>query len=263
MDEANFSLNERCIKKIAPQFALVMSVLTMAEFFMLAEVSDLINAAAAHPSMAEAIRDIFQVYALGGLIIFVSLALVIGYLFFTRARAEENLREAMKKLEAGSGKNFVEREAKPPFLLTVPPENFEPSFVAPDAEILVVDDDATSLLIIQRMLAATQIKIDTAPDGLACLEKLTRKRYDLIFLDQLMPTLDGVQTLELARSLEENLSEGVPVVALTAVSGIQEMLIARGFTDYMSKPVDPVLMEKILLTYLPLKKVRLFKESVS
>lgn len=136
-------------------------------------------------------------------------------------------------------------------------------FVAPDAEVLVVDDDTTSLLIVKNLLAVTQIKIDTALSGMECLEKITQKHYDLIFLDKLMPTLDGIQTLEMSRALEENLSKDTPVIAFTALNGLQEILLARGFTDYLSKPVDPMLLKKILLSYLPLEKVHLSKEAVS
>lgn len=261
MNEADFSLNERCLKKIAPQFALVMVLLSMAGFFLLSEVNDLLSAAAIHLSMAAAVNDIFQIYVMGGLVIFISLAFIIGYLFFARARAEENLREAMEKLKKGGSKIFVQHVEKP--LVAIPQKKFELSFVAPDAEILVVDDDAASLLMIQNILAVTQIKVDTALSGIDCLGKLTQKHYDLIFLDQLMPTLDGLQTLEMARALEENLSKDAPVIAFTAVRGLQEVLLARGFTDYLCKPVDPMIMEKMLLAYLPLEKVHLSEEAIS
>ena len=108
-------------------------------------------------------------------------------------------------------------------------EKYQPTFVAPDAEILIVDDNEMNLLIAKKLLAATRIKIDTAASGVICLEKIARKHYDLIFMDQLMPNLSGTQTLAMARSMRENLSRDTPV--------------------------DMELMELMLLTYLPLEKI--------
>lgn len=136
-------------------------------------------------------------------------------------------------------------------------EKYQPSFIAPNAEILVVDDNEMNLLVATNLLKATQVKIDTALSGMSCLKKLVERHYDLILLDQMMPSLDGVQTLKMARAMEDNLSKDVPIIALTAnaISGTREKLIAEGFTDYLSKPIDVKLMEKMLMNYLPAEKV--------
>ena len=136
-------------------------------------------------------------------------------------------------------------------------EKYQPSFIAPDADILVVDDNEMNLLVATNLLKATQVKVDTALSGMSCLKKLAERHYDLIFLDQMMPSLDGVQTLKMARAMEDNLSKDVPIIALTAnaISGTREKLIAEGFTDYLSKPIDVKLMEKMLMNYLPAEKV--------
>ena len=136
-------------------------------------------------------------------------------------------------------------------------KKYAPSFVAPDAEILVVDDNEMNLLVATNLLKATRVKVDTALSGMACLKKISAHHYDLIFLDQMMPSLDGVQTLKNARAMKNNLSKDAPIIALTAnaISGTREKLIAEGFTDYLSKPIDVKLMEQMLMKYLPAEKV--------
>ena len=136
-------------------------------------------------------------------------------------------------------------------------EKYKPSFIAPDAEILVVDDNEMNLMVAVNLLKATQIKVDTALSGTICLKKLEKCRYDLIFMDQMMPSLDGIQTMKMAKAMKNNLSKDAPIIALTAnaISGTKEKLISEGFKDYLSKPIDIKLMEKILMTYLPTEKI--------
>ena len=136
-------------------------------------------------------------------------------------------------------------------------EKYQPLFIAPNAEILVVDDNEMNLLVATNLLKMTQVKIDTALSGMLCLKKLAERHYDLIFLDQMMPSLDGIQTLKMARALENNLSKDAPIIALTAnaISGTREKLIDEGFTDYLSKPIDIKLMEQMLMKYLPKEKL--------
>ncbi len=144
-------------------------------------------------------------------------------------------------------------------------EKYQPLFIAPDAEILVVDDNEMNLTVAVNLLKATQIKIDTALSGMICLKKLAERHYDLIFMDQMMPSLDGIQTLKIASAMENNLSKDAPIIALTAnaISGTREMLIGKGFTDYLSKPIDIKLMEQMLMKYLPSKKILPPPESTS
>ncbi|MBQ6005531.1 MAG: response regulator [Selenomonadaceae bacterium] len=139
-----------------------------------------------------------------------------------------------------------------------PSKKYAPSFIAPDAEILIVDDNEMNLLVAESLLKATKIKIDTALSGMSCLKKLTERHYDLIFLDQMMPSLDGIQTLKMARAMGDNLSKDAPIIALTAnaISGTREKLIGEGFTDYLSKPIDVKLMEQMLMNYLPTEKIK-------
>lgn len=136
-------------------------------------------------------------------------------------------------------------------------EKYQPAFISPTAEILVVDDNEMNLLVAVNLLKATKIKVDTALSGAICLKKLKERHYDLVFLDQMMPELDGIQTLQTARAMDGNLNKSVPIIALTAnaISGAREKLIDAGFDDYLAKPIDVKVMERMLMKYLSPEKI--------
>jgi len=129
-------------------------------------------------------------------------------------------------------------------------------FHAPEARILVVDDTPVNLTVIRGLLKRTQIKVDTASSGAEALSRAENTVYDVIFIDHMMPDMDGVETLHRLRGLPN--AADVPCVALTAnaISGAREAYLAAGFTDYVSKPVDGAKLEKMLLGCLPPEKVR-------
>ena len=132
-------------------------------------------------------------------------------------------------------------------------DTYRVSFVAPEAKILVVDDNEMNLLVATSLLKATKIQVDTATSGTSALKKMAESRYDVIFLDQMMPSLDGIQTLKLAKEMKGNMSPNIPMIALTAnaISGAREMFLKEGFTDYLSKPIDAIALENMLMEYLP------------
>ncbi|MBR3308055.1 MAG: response regulator [Lachnospiraceae bacterium] len=138
-------------------------------------------------------------------------------------------------------------------------ERYREKFRAPDARILVVDDTRTNLTVIKGLLKETEIQVDTAASGREMLDMVVRYYYDAIFLDQRMPLMDGIEALHLMELLSERKNPDVPVVALTAnvVSGAREMFLSEGFSDYLSKPVDPGKLEGMLIKYLPEDKVML------
>jgi CheY-like chemotaxis protein len=131
--------------------------------------------------------------------------------------------------------------------------NYSESFRAPDARILVVDDTRTNLTVIEGLLKQTRIRIDTATSGMDALKLVGQNRYDIIFLDHRMPEMDGIQTFHAMQEMEGNLNRQTPIIALTAnaISGSREMYFKEGFTNYMSKPVDPLKLEDMILMYLP------------
>ncbi|MBQ9765447.1 MAG: response regulator [Lachnospiraceae bacterium] len=127
------------------------------------------------------------------------------------------------------------------------------SFIAPNAHVLVVDDNDMNLAVIESLLKRTLVKLDLAESGRECLTKVKQQVYDLILMDHMMPGLDGIETLELLRADDRTLNSKVPVIALTAnaVAGAREFYLEKGFNDYMSKPVDVVKLEQTLVKYLP------------
>ncbi len=123
-------------------------------------------------------------------------------------------------------------------------------FTAPDARILVVDDNNMNLKVFTNLLKKTQIQISEAESGMQCIDMVRSNQYDIIFLDHMMPGMDGIETLHKLR--EDKLCEGVPVIMLTAnaIVGDRERYISEGFDDFLSKPIDPEKLDKMVLYYL-------------
>lgn len=126
-------------------------------------------------------------------------------------------------------------------------------FTAEDARILVVDDTAINLTVVKALLKRIKVKVDTASSGKECIDKAIRTPYHIIFLDHMMPEMDGIQTIEKLRQSQVNASENAVIIVLTAnaIVGSREMFISKGFDDYMSKPIDGELLEKMVEKYLP------------
>ena len=135
---------------------------------------------------------------------------------------------------------------------------YHQSFEAPDARILVVDDASVNLKVIVNLLKSTKINVDTASGGRQCLEMVSQTAYDLIFMDYMMPEMDGIATFAEMRKLENSPNENTPVIMLTAnaITGVREQFLQEGFTDYLSKPVSGDKLEHMLLKYLPEEKCR-------
>ncbi len=136
---------------------------------------------------------------------------------------------------------------------------YKESFIAPDAEILVVDDNSLNLMVFVSLLKQTRIKIDEASSGDEAIALALKKHYDLIFLDHMMPEKDGIETLhELKEHAECPNLETPYVLCLTAnaISGAKEEYLAAGFNDYLTKPINTDELESLLLRYLPENKIQ-------
>lgn len=136
--------------------------------------------------------------------------------------------------------------------------SYNVSFIAPDANILIVDDIATNRKVCRALLKDTLVKIDEASSGYECLECVKEKHYDLIFLDDMMPDLDGVSTLKEMQKTEHACKD-TPVVALTAnaIVGAEEMYLKEGFNSFLSKPVRPEKLERMIRELLPKELINL------
>ena len=128
---------------------------------------------------------------------------------------------------------------------------YKESFTAPEARLLVTDDNKSNLLVVQGLLKPTGIRVDTASGGLECIRRLKENRYDILLLDHMMPEMDGIQTLRKIK--EENIAPGMPIIALTAnaVSGARDQYLEYGFEDYLPKPIAGNSLEKMLMKLLP------------
>ena len=137
-------------------------------------------------------------------------------------------------------------------------KTYREKFTAPEAWILVVDDNPMNLMVFKSILKQTQVEIDTAKDGEEGLLLTQKRKYDVIFLDHMMPKKDGIETLYEMRSQANNLNQTTPTICLTAnaVSGAREEYITAGFDDYMTKPIDSGKLENMLLVYLPKEKIK-------
>lgn len=141
--------------------------------------------------------------------------------------------------------------------VTVPRhKNEKKKFVAPDAKILVVDDNLMNLKVVEGMLRKYRIKIVGASSGEEALSLIESKDFDFVFMDHMMPGMDGVECFHHIREKAGPYYERVPIIALTAnaIAGSREMFLAEGFNDFVAKPIDSALMNDVLRRYIPQEK---------
>lgn len=155
-----------------------------------------------------------------------------------------------------------------PVASTIEAENEEdlipkvtPSFTAPNAHILLVDDNELNLEVMTAIIEGTKIKISTATSGEEALKILSKRKFDIVFLDQMMPEMSGIETLE--RIKENKLAEGTPIIAFTAdaIVGAREAYLEAGFNGYLSKPIIYKELEKILIEFLPKNLIEPFNDN--
>ena len=122
---------------------------------------------------------------------------------------------------------------------------------APSARVLVTDDNAMNLKVATNFLKIFGITPVTCSSGAATIEKMREGKFDIVFLDHMMPELDGIETLKILK--DEGLTEGTVMIALTAnaVVGAEEQYLSAGFDGYLSKPITIEDIEKTLKQYLP------------
>ncbi|MBQ5333888.1 MAG: response regulator [Oscillospiraceae bacterium] len=137
---------------------------------------------------------------------------------------------------------------------------YKESFTAPEASLLVTDDNKSNIQVVEGLLKPTKIQVDSASSGYECLNRLRAKKYNILLLDHMMPEMDGVETLQKIK--EENLAPGMPIVALTAnaISGARDKYVEYGFEDYLPKPISGKSLEKMVMALLPPELVHLSSE---
>mgnify|MGYP002624034432 FL=1 len=136
-------------------------------------------------------------------------------------------------------------------------------FEAPDARILVVDDTKVNLKLFSKLIEPSLIKVDTAACAEDAILLVKRYKYDIIFMDHLMPQIDGIEAFKRMNELDDNLNKDTPVIMLTAnaVAGMREEYLKVGFKDYLAKPIKGEKLELMIMKYLPDDKYITIKEN--
>lgn len=144
-------------------------------------------------------------------------------------------------------------------------EDYQVSFIAPKANLLVVDDNEMNLMVFENLLKETKIHIDKAISGIKALEMVKDKKYDIIFLDHMMPEMDGIETFRRLKEDSSGKNFETPIIILTAnaLHGAKEEYLKEGFTDFLAKPIDEDHLEEIVLQYLPENLVEEGKRKVA
>ncbi len=121
-----------------------------------------------------------------------------------------------------------------------------------EKSVLIVDDNEMNLRVMGALLGKSGLTLDFATGGLECVEKCKEKRYDLIFMDHMMPEPDGIETLHIIQgdTLGKNVETTVVVLTANAIKGASEQYIKEGFADYITKPVEYDRVEEVLIKYL-------------
>lgn len=135
--------------------------------------------------------------------------------------------------------------------------NYHASFTSPEGEILLVDDNRVNRRVFCGLLKQTQIKITDVGSGRECLDHIRQKHYDIIFLDHMMPEMDGMETMQRMKEMEDNLCKDTPVIMLTAnaIMGAKEQYLAAGFDDFLAKPIDQTKLERLMMHWMPQEKI--------
>ena len=141
-------------------------------------------------------------------------------------------------------------------------EGYYADFCIPDARLLVVDDNPMNLSVFSNLLSDMECQIDEADSGAKCLKLVKENKYDIVFMDHMMPKMDGVETLHHMQEYGEYINFSTPVVILTAnaMSGAEETYLSEGFTDYLSKPIDVEKLERMIERLIPEEKKKPVEE---
>ncbi|MCI8647913.1 MAG: response regulator [Firmicutes bacterium] len=126
-------------------------------------------------------------------------------------------------------------------------------FSCKGVRVLAVDDEEMNLVVARGILGSYGMQVDTCLSGKEAIEKCSNMSYDLVFLDHMMPGFDGMETLRRLREIDNGIYKDLPIIALTAntVSGAREMFKSEGFTEFVPKPIERTILERVLRRVLP------------
>lgn len=137
-------------------------------------------------------------------------------------------------------------------------------FIAPKARVLVVDDNLMNLKVVEGLLRKYRIRITAASSGHEALSVLETQEFDFIFMDHMMPGMDGIECLHEIRRMQGAYYQRVPIIALTAnaIAGSREMFLSEGFNDFVAKPIDNALLDSVLRKYIPQEKQEKYEPEI-
>jgi CheY-like chemotaxis protein len=139
------------------------------------------------------------------------------------------------------------------------------SFTAPEAEVLVVDDFPSNLMVAEGLLTPYGMRVSTCLNGREAVEMVGAGSFDLVLMDHMMPEMDGVEATHAIRAMDETRLNSVPIIALTAnaVAGMREMFLENGFNDFISKPIATSKLDAVLKKWIPEGKRRAAPEGAA
>lgn len=165
---------------------------------------------------------------------------------------ESRLQVIRKPFSALSVANLLNGEAQEHGFDEAPAPGSRP-FSCVGVRVLAVDDEEMNLVVAKGVLGSYGMQVDTCLSGKEAVERCNNIAYDMIFLDHMMPGVDGVETLRRIRGLHNGRYKELPVIALTAntISGAREMFRSEGFTEFIPKPIERSVLERVLRRVLP------------
>ncbi len=130
------------------------------------------------------------------------------------------------------------------------------SFVAPSANVLVVDDNTVNLKVAKGLMSPYKFNLETAINGALAVEKVINNKYDLVFMDHMMPEMDGIDATAAIRKMQGDYYRDLPIIALTAnaLVGAKELFVKEGMNDFLAKPIETKKLNEILQKWIPKQK---------
>ncbi len=130
-------------------------------------------------------------------------------------------------------------------------------FTAPDANVLVVDDNQVNLMVAKGLLAPYKFNVETALNGAIAVDLVKENDYDIVFMDHMMPVMDGIDATAAIRNLDGEKYTSLPIIALTAnaLVGAKELFVNEGMNDFLPKPIEIKKLNDTLLKWIPEEKI--------
>jgi len=132
---------------------------------------------------------------------------------------------------------------------------FEYTFTAPEARVLIVDDNKVNLKVAAGLLQPYKLQITMVDSGKEALHLLAKENYDIVFMDHMMPGMDGVETMLKIRELPKRAHTCVIALTANAISGVKEQYISIGFQSFLAEPIEPEPLDKCLKQFLPVERI--------